>query len=431
MPGCRNFTVSTFLENAHWDDVRKVTENIGKALQDAMRALEKANDRLYGIFGDAQWMNKERLPDRLLTALIEHFSRHHLGLKNVSQDDLGTAYEYLIKKFADDSGHTAAEFYTNRTVVHLMTKMLRPQSGENVYDPTCGTGGMLLNAVMELQNQGEEWRNVRLYGQEVNLLTSAIARMNLFLHDIEEFEIQRADTLGDPRFTEGDRLRQFDVIFANPPYSMKRWDRKKFTSDPFKRNKYGTPPQGNADYAFFQHIIASLAPETGRAAILYPHGILFRDVEAKMRKGVVESDIIEAVVGLGPNLFYNSPMESCVVVLRKQKPPERTGKILFINGVGRVTRERAQSFLSDADLQTLLSAYFRPDEHADIAHLVDLDEIRANGHNLSIPLYIRPQKDATEIDVNAAILAWQASRRQLRAQTENLFNTLAEVGFGD
>nr|WP_272925891.1 class I SAM-dependent DNA methyltransferase [Vibrio sp. V43_P6S15P86] len=260
-------------EEASWEKVRNTSKDIGEAIQNALRLIEAKNERLHGVFGDAQWTNKERLPDHLLSDLIQHFSKIPLGIKSVAQDDLGEAYEYLIKKFADDSGHTAAEFYTNRTVVHLMTRIMKLKPGESAYDPTCGTGGMLLNAVMDLRSQGEEWRGVYLYGQELNLLTSAIARMNMFLHDIEEFDVMRGDTLGDPKFIENDQLKQFDVIFANPPYSIKKWNREKFAADPYGRNSYGVPPQGCADYGFYTHIIKSLKPDTGRAAMLWPHGV--------------------------------------------------------------------------------------------------------------------------------------------------------------
>src|SRR5436305_14746270 len=212
-------------EGAHWRDVRNQVKNVGSAIQKAMREIEQANPRqLYGIFGDAQWTNKERLSDATLRDLIEHFSSLTLSIANVPEDELGQAYEYLIKKFADDSGHTAAEFYTNRTVVHLMTLMLDPQPGESIYDPTCGSGGMLLSAVAELQRQGQEYRTLKLYGQELNLMTSTIARMNLFLHGIEGFQIARGDTLAEPKFIEGDHLRRFDVVLANPPYSIKQWN---------------------------------------------------------------------------------------------------------------------------------------------------------------------------------------------------------------
>jgi type I restriction enzyme M protein len=358
--------------------VRKTSSNVGKALQDAMRAIETANPkRLFGIFGDAQWTNKDRLSDATLRDLIEHFSTLTLSIANVPEDELGQAYEYLIKKFADDSGHTAAEFYTNRTLVHLMTLMLDPQPGESIYDPTCGSGGMLLSAVTQVRNEGKEYRTLKLYGQERNLMTSAIARMNLFLHNIEDFRVERGDTLTDPKFLEGDRLKQFDLVLANPPYSIKQWNRAAWESDPYGRNIYGVPPQGRADYAFFQHIIKSLKPDTGRCAILFPHGVLFRDEEKHMRLKLVEHDAVECVLGLGPNLFYNSPMEACVVVCRMRKTKERKGKILFINAVDEVTRERAQSFLKEEHINKILEAYRAYKDVEGFAQVVALDDVRA------------------------------------------------------
>jgi len=319
-------------EGAHWNDVRETPRDVGRAIQNAMRAIEAANpDRLTGIFGDAPWTNKERLPDATLKNLLEHFSSQTLSLANVPEDELGAGYEFLIKKFADDSGHTAQEFYTNRTVVHLMVKMLEPQPGESIYDPTCGTGGMLISALAEVKRSGREYRTLRLYGQERNHMTAAIARMNLVLHGVEDFHIARGDTLERPAFTRHDQLATFDVVLANPPYSIKQWNREAWRNDPWGRNFLGTPPQGRADYAFFQHILRSMDPQTGRSAILFPHGVLFRKEEAAMRRKLVELDLVECVLGLGPNLFYNSPMEACVVVCRSQKPPERQGKVLFID----------------------------------------------------------------------------------------------------
>lgn len=374
---------------AHWREVRKAAKDVGRALQGALRAIETANtDRLHGIFGDAQWTNKERLSDAMLRDLVEHFSSLELTVANLPEDELGQGYEYLIKKFADDSGHTAAEFYTNRTVVHLMTEMLKPESGESIYDPTCGSGGMLLSCIAHLRRQGKEWRNVRLFGQERNLMTSSIARMNCFLHGIEDFRIERGDTLSDPKLVERDRLMRFDVVLANPPYSIKQWDREAFASDPWGRNLYGTPPQGRADYAFWQHILQSLTPKTGRCAILFPHGVLFRQEEAEMRRKLVEADLIECVLGLGPNLFYNSPMEACVVVCHKAKPKTRKGKILFINAVHEVTRERAQSFLTDVHLQRIVRAYEAFKDEPGFATVASLADIRAKEGNLSIPLYV-------------------------------------------
>lgn len=418
-------------DSAHWSTVRKTGKNVGTALQNAMRAIEKANpEKLFGIFGDAQWTNKERLPDHTLKELIEHFSTLTLSVANCPEDELGVGYEFLIKKFADDSGHTAAEFYTNRTVVHLMTELLQPQPGESIYDPTCGSGGMLLSCVTHLQRLKKEWRTVELFGQERNLMTSSIARMNCFLHGIEDFQIVRGDTLSEPKFVSGDRLQHFDVCLANPPYSIKQWDRDAFASDPWGRNIYGTPPQGRADYAFWQHIIQSLNPKTGRCAILFPHGVLFRNEETEMRRKLVEHDVIETVLGLGPNLFYNSPMEACVVICRMKKSRKRKGKIQFINAVNEVTRERAQSFLTDAHLARIVAAYESDDDEPGLSRLVPLEDIRNQQHNLSIPLYV--QSDAKGIGNNCepktsledALNAWQKSSEELQLSIDKLLDVV-------
>ena len=410
---------------AHWREVRQAAKNVGAALQSAMRAIETANpDKLYGIFGDAQWTNKDRLSDAMLRDLVEHFSTLELTVANLPEDELGQGYEYLIKKFADDAGHTAAEFYTNRTVVHLMTEMLDVQPGESVYDPTCGSGGMLRSCITHLRRLKKEWRNVRLYGQERNLMTSSIARMNCFLHGIEDFRIERGDTLSEPKFVQGDRLQRFDVVLANPSYSIKQWDRDAFASDPWGRNLYGTPPQGRADYAFQQHILQSLNPKTGRCAVLWPHGVLFRQEEADMRRKLIEADLIECVLGLGPNLFYNSPMEACVVICRTAKPKARRGKILLINAVNEVTRERAQSFLADDHIERIVQAYQQFKDEPGLACVVTLAEVRAKDGNLSIPLYVAPAANggsdcnsapASKPNLPAALNGWLASSAQVRA----------------
>ncbi|EET1958329.1 SAM-dependent DNA methyltransferase, partial [Escherichia coli] len=386
MPMFHRFNIPS---EASWEKVRNTSKNIGEAIQNALRLIEANNPRLHGVFGDAQWTNKERLPDHLLADLIEHFSKIPLGIKSVAQDDLGEAYEYLIKKFADDSGHTAAEFYTNRTVVHLMTRIMGLKPGETAYDPTCGTGGMLLNAVMDLRARGEEWRSVHLYGQEVNLLTSAIARMNMFLHDIEEFDVLRGDTLAEPKFIENDRLKQFDVIFANPPYSIKKWNRDKFAADPYGRNLYGVPPQGCADYAFYTHIIKSLKPDTGRAAMLWPNGVLFRESEKQLREKIIQTDIIECVISLGPGLFYNSPMPACIILLNCNKRTELKGKILFINAYDELITTRNHAYLNDINIMNIYNSYISLKDVSNITtYIASIEEVEDNDFNLNVPVYI-------------------------------------------
>ncbi|MDT0318425.1 type I restriction-modification system subunit M [Streptomyces millisiae] len=367
----------------HWETVRGERSGLGAKISKAMRAIEKANpQQLTGVFGDAQWTNTERLSDETLRDLLEHFSTQVLSLARVPEDELGRGYEYLIKKFADDSGHTAQEFYTNRTLVQLMTRMLEPEPGESVYDPTCGTGGMLVTAAAELKRQGKDYRRLRLFGQEFNVMTSSIARMNLYLHGIENFRIERGDTLSQPLFFEGDQLSRFDVVLANPPYSIKQWDRDRFAEDP--RNMWGVPPQGRADYAFFQHIAASLDPKTGRCAILFPHGVLFRDDERAMREKLIESDLLECVLGLGPGLFYNSPMEACVVVLRRRKRPGREGKVLFIDAADLIERVRGQSFLNEQHIANILRVYKSFDEVEGFSAVKENSELLNLGSTLAI-----------------------------------------------
>ena len=424
-------------EGAHWNDVRQAPKNVGAAIQKAMRAIESANpDLLDGIFGDAPWTNRERLPDETLKNLIEHFSTQTLSVASVPEDELGNAYEYLIKKFADDSGHTAAEFYTNRTVVHLMTQLLAPQAGESIYDPTCGTGGMLISALDEVKRSGGEYRTLRLYGQERNLITSSIARMNLFLHGVEDFEIIRGDTLADPKHIEGDRLRQFDVILANPPYSIKQWSREAWSGDKWGRNFLGTPPQGRADYAFQQHILTSLTAK-GRCAVLWPHGVLFRNEEQAMRAKLIEQDWVEAVIGLGPNLFYNSPMESCIVICNRKKLAARKGQVIFIDGVNEVTRERAQSFLKPEHQRRILTAFKLFVDVPGFAKVAKSAEIGTNAGNLSIPLYVKRIAAAPATDSNGDAVSlrsawdqWQTSGRefwlQMDAAVESLDGLLTE-----
>lgn len=397
-------------EGAHWSDVRGASRDVGRVLLNAFRGIEAANPkRLSGAFGNASWTDKAQLPDETLKNLIEHFSKHTLSLAEVPEDELGNAYEYLIKQFADDSGHTAQEFYTNRTLVQLMVRMLKPQAGERIYDPTVGTGGMLISALAEVKRRGGEARTLGLYGQELIHITAAIARMNLVLHGVEDFEIVSENTLSNPAFIERDRLPTFDVVLANPPYSIKKWNREAWQTDPWGRNFLGTPPQGRADYAFFQHILKSLDPKSGRCAILFPHGVLFRNDEADMRRKLVQRDLIECVLGLGPGLFYNSPMEACVVICRTQKPTDRRGKVLFIDAVREVARERALSFLKQEHQERILNAYEAFADEPGFAAIATDGEILSNESDLSIPRYVKPMTGLASKEGDGDLLtAWAA-----------------------
>lgn len=416
-------------KGCHWEDVRKKTVNVGEALVKAFNGIEKANfELLHDVFGDAQWTNKRRMSDEKLLDLIEHFSKMNLSVANVPHDIMGEGYEYLIKKFADDSGHTAAEFYTNRTVVKLMTQITDPKSNESIYDPTCGSGGILLSAALHLKEQGKEYRTLKLYGQELNLITSAIARINMFMHNVDEFLIVQGDTLDSPQILENDELKKFDVIMANPPYSVKKWSQSKWMNDPFGRNIWGTPPQGCADYAFQQHIMRSLNPETGRCVVLWPHGVLFRDSEADIRKRMIEEDYVDAVIGLGKNLFYNSSMESCLLVCRMKKTKDRKGKIIFIDAKAELRIERTNAWLEPQHIKKISDAYWKFKDADGFANVANNKEVLDNNGNLSIQLYVKQAANTIEHNTEELIADVKAGQKQINASLENLFTQLKNIG---
>lgn len=418
-------------DGAHWDDVRRVTENVGQALVQAFIDIEQANPArkvggrmvggLEGIFGPKDgWTNKNKMPDHVITSLIEDFSRYNLSLSHCPADEMGQAYEYLIGKFADDAGNTAQEFYTNRTVVQLMAEILQPQPDESIYDPTCGSGGMLVKCLDYLRNKGEEWQGVHVYGQEINGLTSSIARMNLYLNGVEDFSIACADTLSAPAFTEGSKLKTFDVVLANPPYSIKEWNHAAFEHDKWGRNFLGTPPEGRADYAFIQHIIKSMDEKHGKCAILLPHGILFRKEEQEMRRKLVESNKIECIVGLGPNLFYNSPMEACVLICNNHKRDELFNKILYINAVDEVTRKNGESFLEDKHIKAIKDSYFKLLNKEKFSRIVPYKEIEGNDFDLSIQKYIFRNQVISEgiRTFDEEYVDWDRDQKQLNKNLE-------------
>ena len=376
-------------DGCHWNTVRETTTNVGLAIEQALRGIEQANQEfLYGIFGDAQWSNKNKLSDRLLTDLIEHFSQYNLSISNVDADLLGQAYEYLIKHFADLTNKKAGEFYTPRSVVHLLGLILDPHEGETIYDPACGTGGMLLECVAHLKENDVDYRTLKLHGQEKNLTSSSIARMNMFLHGIEDFQIARGDTLRNPAFFEGDRIRSFDCVIANPPFSLKEWGAENWANDPFGRNLAGVPPKGNGDMAWVQHMIKSMN-STGRMTVVLPHGTLFRKgAEGKIREALIKMDLLEAVIGLGPNIFYGTQLAACVMVFKQNKEASKKGKVIFIDGADQVRVGRAQNFLEKEHVKQIFDWYESFADVENYVQVVTLNDIEENDFNLNIPLYV-------------------------------------------
>jgi type I restriction enzyme M protein len=428
-PEIHRFQIS---EGCHWRDIRAQTTNIGQTLQHAMREIEKANQRtLYGIFGDAPWSNKERLSDALLSDLIDHFSRLPLSNGDVNSDVLGQAYEYLIKKFADATNKKAGEFYTPRSIVRLMIRILDPLEGETIYDPACGTGGMLLEAVHHVRDTGGNARTLwgKLYGQEKNLTTSGVARINLFLHGIEDFQIIRGDTLRQPAFFDGDRLATFDCVIANPPFSLERWGEDLWINDPYGRNIAGIPPRTSGDYAWVQHMLCSMAGQTGRMAVVLPHGALFRmGIEGEIRRQILEKDLLEAVIGLGPNLFYGTGLAACILVFRSHKTAERKGRVLIVDVSKFFKKGRNQNTLTPEHIDQIFTWYKEYQDHAGVSRVVMLEEIMHNGWNLNIPRYVEPIAKEETSNVTEAITNLKAALAEAYAAEDRLKELLQEAG---
>lgn len=403
-------------EGCHWREVRATTTNVGMAIEQALRGIEQANQQfLYGIFGDAQWSNKNKLSDRLLIDLIEHFSQYVLSNSQVDADLLGQAYEYLIKHFADLTNKKAGEFYTPRSVVHLLGLILDPQEGETIYDPACGTGGMLLECVDHLRQNKEDYRTLKLYGQEKNLTSSSIARMNMFLHGIEDFQIVRGDTLRNPAFFEADGLKTFDCVIANPPFSLSEWGAENWANDPYGRNIAGTPPPGNGDMAWVQHMIRSMN-STGRMTVVLPHGALFRKgAEGRIREALIRQDMLEAVIGLGPNIFYGTQLAACVMVFKQNKEAGKKGKVLFIDAADQVRVGRAQNYLEPGHVDQIFAWYQAFADVENYAKVASLEELMDNDCNLNIPLYVEKIIEDNLPSVEDALAdlktAWEESLR--------------------
>lgn len=420
----------------HWRDVRETPSNVGTALARSMQETERANpDTLYRVFGHADWANRGKLTDEILKNLIEGLSEVSLGNNAVSTDILGDAYEYLVGKFADvNRRKKAGEFYTPRSVVRMMIELLDPKEGESIYDPACGTGGMLLAAIDHVKRQGGDPRTFfgKIYGQEKNLTTSAIARMNLVLHGIEDFQIVREDTLRSPAFRDSSTggLLTFDCVVANPPFSLKEWGRELWENDPWGRAVYGLPPKSYGDYAFVQHMTASMAQGSGRMAVVLPQGALFRKgAEGGIRRALLEEDLIEAVIGLAPNLFYGTPLAGSIMVLRRRKPVERQHKVLIVDASSLFRKARAQNFL-DPEYTDQIVAWVREFQDVeDRVKVATLEEIKEEDWTLNISRYVLPPIGEDILLLPEAVAAFKKALAEAKAAEDHLRTVLEGGGW--
>ena len=422
-------------KRARWPEIQKVATSIGEALNKACSALEGGNTSLEGVlagidFNDERKLGDARNRDVVLGRLVQHFSKVDLRNGNLSEPDmLGRAYEYLIEKFADDAGKKGGEFYTPKKVVELIVELLAPSEKMRICDPTCGSGGMLIACAHHLARRGKNPKNLSLFGQEKNLGTWAICKMNTLLHGLPDARIEKGDTIRDPKLREAGELMLFDRVIANPPFSLDEWGREVAENDPYGRFVYGVPPKTKGDLAFVQHMVAT-ANKTGMVGVVMPHGVLFRGAaEGEIRKGILRDDYVEAVVGLPPNLFYGTGIPAAVLVINKAKKAARKGKVLFIEASREFKEGSAQNYLRDEDVKKIAAAFHAYADVDKYARVVGLDEIEKNDWNLNISRYVETAEAAEKVDVAAAI----ARLRELegkRAEAEVRMNAyLRELGY--
>ena len=391
-------------ERARWSEIKDFKHDIGAELNKAIGAIEEHNPDLDGVLSAIDFNIKNKLTDKKLQDLLTHFSRHRLRNEDFENPDLmGSAYEYLIKQFADSAGKSGGEFYTPSEVVKLLVSLLKPKAGMKIYDPTVGSGGMLVTTRNYLKDNGENPANLSLYGQEMNLDTWAICKMNMFLHGVFNADIQKGDTLGDPKHISGGELQVFDRVIANPPFSLKKWGKDQADNDPYGRYPYGTPPKDAGDYAFIQHMIASLNAD-GMMGVVVPHGVLFRGAsEGDIRKGILDADLLEGVIGLPSALFYGTGIPAALLIINKKKSSERKNKVFFINSELEYQEGKNQNKLRAEDINKILSTF---DDYQDIkryAKVVSIEEIRENDYNLNIRRYADTSPPPEQYDVRAIL----------------------------
>jgi type I restriction enzyme M protein len=391
-------------EKARWNTLKDLKHDIGAELNKATEAIEEHNTSLEGVLVSIDFNIKNKLSDKKLGDLLSHFSAHRL--RNVdfeSTDLLGTAYEYLIKMFADSAGKKGGEFYTPSEVVQLLVALLKPHAGMRIYDPTVGSGGMLIQTRNYLVQHGENAANLSLYGQEMNLNTWAICKMNMFLHGVFNADIRKGDTLREPQHVEHGELMHFDRVIANPPFSLAGWGKEEADNDGFGRFPYGTPPKDSGDLAFVQHMIASLNSE-GMMGVVMPHGVLFRgSSEKEIRKGILTDDLLEAVIGLPAALFYGTGIPASLLIINKNKPKERKGQVLFINGELDYQEGKNQNSLRTEDINKIVSTFEQYQNVKRYAKVVPLAEIIENDYNLNIRRYADTSPPPEIFDVRALL----------------------------
>ncbi|HHB94640.1 MAG TPA: type I restriction-modification system subunit M [Campylobacterales bacterium] len=439
-------------KEAYWSELTKKTENIGQSLDIAFSLIEENNRQLEGVMTAVHFGDTEKLPDELLARLLQHFNKFSLANEELDNPDiLGSAYEYLIREFADDGGKKGGEFYTPKEVVKLVVNLIKPQAGNSIYDPTCGSGGMLIQSANYIKNSGGtigKFVDAKLYGQEKNLGTWAICKINMIVHNFKDSDIRKGDTLSSPKHLENGELMTFDRVVANPPFSLKKWwspaeiDIKtnekgkeiapKYNSvvhDEYGRFKYGIPPRGYGDLAFVQHMISVLKND-GRMGVILPHGILFRGgTEGKIRKGMLTDDIVEAIVGLPEKLFYNTGIPASIIIINKNKADNLKNKVIFIDASKEYKDGKNQNTLTDDNINKIVDSYDGLEDIDKFMRIVEMSEIVENDYNLNISRYIDTSEPEDIIDIKATLDEIRELETEEKEIDKKLNEYLKSLGF--
>jgi len=425
---------------ASWAEVRKLTGNLGQSLTDVMRAVTKANPSLAGVIDivdfNATVSGQRIIEDGRLSSLIEILSRHRLGLDDVEPDIFGRAYEYLLRKFAEGQGQSAGEFFTPKEVGWLIAHLLRPEEGMSIYDPACGSAGLLIKAELTVRESVETVeRPLQLFGQELNHVTYAIAKMNMIIHDMEG-EVAIGDTFRNPKFLAGSRLKTFDLVAANPMWNQDGYDTEFYDSDPFDRFKFGYPPTSTADWGWVQHMLASLNAK-GRAVIVLDTGAVARgsggqgsNRERDIRQRFVEYDLIEGVILLPENLFYNTSSPGILLCLNKAKPKDRQGKIILINASKEFEKGRPKNFITAESITKIQHAFHSGQDMPNFLTIITIDEAAKNDYHLSPSRYISVDDGEEVLPVDEAIVLLKEAEEERASADREFDGAMKNLGLG-
>lgn len=414
---------------ARWEKLSKIRSKVGEKIDDVCTKIERANSKLEGVLTNTKYADPRKYPDDNLANLVSHFNEPRLRNSDLEKEDIfGDAYEYLLEQFADATKKKGGEFFTPREVVKLLVNLVEPKEGMKICDPTCGSGGMLIISRRHVEKNKGNPRDLILDGQESNYGNLAMCKMNMVLHGITDFNIEYGDVLSNPKLVDGGKLKTYDRVLANFPFSMD-WDNKGAEKDSYNRFRFGVPPaKDKADFAFIQHMFSQLN-DKGQAAIICSQGVLFRGgEEVKIREGMINEDIIEGIIALPPKLFFGTGIPGCVLILNKKKPEKRKNKIIFIYAAKEYLEDKRNK-LRDKDIEKIVKHFkdFKDDER--YCHIADFDELKENEFNLNVPRYVDISEPEEEIDIQETIDELKKLEKEREKIEAKVTVDLKELGF--